>query len=518
MKLVTADQMYAIENSSVQAGVSIDELMENAGFEVASAARDQWDKPKEIFGKRITILIGPGNNGSDGFIAGRYLSIWGAKVTAALCSSRDQIDLKRELAEQANVKVIDVTTDLGRNEFTATLKNSDLVIDAVFGTGKSRPIESHSLIASILFDVAKSAIPIIALDLPTGLNPDTGEFDVAGLPADLTLMLGYPKLGVALSQERSAIGQTSVLDIGIPHGLDLQVPCELITEQMAAKLLPARPTSGHKNTFGSTTILAGSQHYLGAVTMATEAAVRSGNGLTFVATPDPAYIQIAGNIAEAMYTSLPTTSNGDLVVNSAVKISLELITRASSVVIGPGLGNDTSTAEFLYKILENVPANKPLVLDADALNMLSKSHLWWQRFSINAALTPHPGELSRLMKISISEIQSNRIETATEAARMFNKVVILKGAATVIASPDGRSTVSPWTNAGLAQGGSGDALAGLLGGLLAQSPSNIFEMATLSVYIHGYAAEKARKKFGETGMRITDIIRNLGLFHRDISQ
>lgn len=518
MKLVTAAQMQAIEQSCVDAGISLDDLMENAGLAVAEAVRDDLGSHSELFGKRILILVGPGNNGADGLVAGRHLSSWGANVTAVLCGDRKSPDPKRESAENAGVTVVDGLADSSAGVLLQHLETTDLVIDAVLGTGVSRPISEP--LSTLLFSVLESAVPVVALDLPTGLNSDTGEFDFAGLPADRTLMLGYPKLGSAISGDPIIMGAggSSVLDIGIPDGLDSQVATELLTSDLAAALLPERPHDGHKGTFGSTLIVAGSRNYLGAVTMATDAACRSGVGLTFVATPDPAYRQIAGNIPEAMYTSLPVTSDGELDPTVAARKVLDLAERSSSVVLGPGLGTNSSTAEFLSIVLSNIEPTTSLVLDADALNILSKSHLWWERLENPAVLTPHPGEMGRLLGIPTEQVQADRVSAALDAASKFGKIVVLKGAATLIATPEGQLAVSPWVNSGLAKGGSGDALAGLLGGLLAQQPDDQFDMASLAVFTHGYAADVARQKFGETGMKATDVIELLGFFSRDVRE
>ena len=514
MKLVTAEQMRTIEQSSVAAGVSLDKLMENAGLAVAEAVRDEFGEHSELFGKRIVILIGPGNNGADGFVAGRHLSTWGAKVTAVLCAGRKSPDTKRDFAEDLGVVVVDGLGDSGGESLRQLLDNGDLIVDAILGTGASRPIAEP--LKSMLFGAVESALPVVALDLPTGLNSDTGEFDVAGLPADITLMLGYPKLGHAISGDPTVTGEVSVLDIGIPDGLDSPVKTRLLTSDVAASLLPERPVDSHKGTFGSVLIVGGSQEYLGAVTMATDAATRSGVGLTFVATPEPAYRQVGGVIPEAMYRSLPVGDDGALKASDAAGIVLDLAERSTSVVLGPGLGTNSSTFEFLSSVLAQIDLAKPLVLDADALNIVSRTYKWWERFENQAVLTPHPGEMSRLLGISTHEVQANRVRTALEAAKKFDKVVVLKGAATVVAAPDGRLNVSPWVNSGLAKGGSGDVLAGLLGGLLAQQPNDLFDMASLAVFIHGYAANVARDEFGETGMRATDVIERLGSFTKDV--
>ncbi len=516
MKLVTAAQMRSIEQACVEAGVSLDELMENAGLAVAEYIRDSFDSPSDygnLYGKRIVILIGPGNNGADGFVAGRHLASWGANVTAVLCGTRQSPDPKRELAEEAGVSVADGLFTPGLDSLQQRLATTDIVIDSVLGTGASRPVSEP--LSSLLFAVVEAGVPVIALDLPTGLNSDTGEFDIAGLPADLTLFLGYPKLGPAIDAGSAPTGEMVTLDIGIPFGLDSEVRTELLTPDLAASLEPERPTDGHKGTFGSALIIGGSQEFLGAVTMATDAATRSGAGLVFVATPEPAYRLIAGDVPEAMYRPLPVSASGEVDSTTAARIALELSERATSVVIGPGLGQNSATSEFLSILLSQIKDDLPLVLDADALNILSKTHRWWERLGNRAVLTPHPGEMARLMGISTAEVQHDRAATALGAAEKFNTVVVLKGAATLIAAPDGRLRVSEWVNSGMAGGGSGDVLAGLLGGLLAQQPENVFDMASLAVFVHGYAAEAARDELGETGMRATDISDRLGYFSRE---
>jgi NAD(P)H-hydrate epimerase len=222
-----------------------------------------------------------------------------------------------------------------------------------------------------------------------------------------------------------------------------------------------------------------------------------------------------------MYSSLPVAANGpdkNISPSDGARIALELADKATSVVIGPGLGNNPATAEFLSIVLAQIDPLTPLVLDADALNILSNTHRWWERLENPVILTPHPGEMGRLLGISTQEVQRDRKSTALEASARFNKIVILKGSATLITAPDGRLNVSPWVNSGLAKGGSGDVLAGLLGGLLAQQPDEPFEMASLGVFIHGYAADVARRELGEIGMRATDVAARLGHFYRDTQQ
>tara|TARA_B110000014_G_scaffold198669_1_gene147903 strand:- start:670 stop:2241 length:1572 start_codon:yes stop_codon:yes gene_type:complete len=513
MKLVTAAEMQTIEKNCVKSGISVDNLMENAGVAVAEAIRKTPKMEPDIYGKRIVALIGSGNNGSDGLIACRLLSTWGARVTVFLCATRKSSDPKRDLAENSGVTIVDGLSKDGIKSLKSKLQTTDLVIDAVLGTGASRPIAEP--LSSLLFCAVESPATVIAVDLPTGLNSDSGEFDNAGLPADITLMLGYPKLGSAILADVNVIGEKIVLDIGIPEDVDSQVKAELLTKDLAVSMLPVRPDQGHKGQFGSTLIIGGSQQYLGAVTLATEAATRSGAGLTFVTTPEPAYRVIGGHVPEAIYQSLPVSQNSDINPSKACSIALNVVKNATSAVIGPGLGNNRNTFEFVSSFLSQIDDDIPVVIDADALNILAESHQWWNKLKIPCVLTPHPGEMGRLMGISSLDVQQNRVAVALEAAEKFQKIVVLKGASTVIAAPGGRFRVSPWVNSGLAKGGSGDTLAGLLGGLLAQHPDKLLDMASLAVYIHGYAADIARRELGETSMRATDVSNRLGYFYRD---
>ena len=516
MKLVTAAQMQAIEEASSDRGISFDQLMENAGRMVADTVSTALDGYRKIFGKRLLVLVGPGNNGSDGLVAARHLSKDGAGVTAILCAHRKSPDTKRDLAEAAGVAIINGVPKKVLAILKEKIESSDMVIDAVLGTGTSRPISEP--LRSLIRTVREADVPVSALDLPSGLNSDTGEFDVAGLPANLTMMLGYPKLGTVISDSPSSIGKPTVLDIGIPPDLDTDITAELMTTDNSAQLQPYRPHHAHKGTFGTVLVVGGSKEFIGAAALSADAATRSGVGLTYVAVPEPAYRQIAGKIPDAIYRSLPVSTSGIIDPLTAVPTVVELSKHVASIVIGPGLGHNPSTTEFLWRLLPRLNKKTPIVLDADALNILAESDRWSERVGNPAVLTPHPGEMAKLLGTSIAEVQRDRIGTVLDAAKRFNKVVILKGAATIIATPKGELRVSDWVNHGLSKGGSGDVLAGLIGGLLAQEPTQVYDMASLGVFTHGYAGDAARKDIGETGMRATDVIERLGHFYRDIIQ
>lgn len=504
MRAVTVAQMKAIEQSSVDAGVSLDTLMENAGLAVAEAVSDEMDG---AYGKRVVTLIGPGNNGSDGLVAARHLSKWGATVRAFLCTKRPDVDEKRELAEVAGVEIIDACTDTGPEHLSDAVRYADVIVDAVLGAGSTRPIEAP--LSDLLFTALQSAKPVIAIDVPTGLNSDTGQFEIHGLPADTTLMLGHPKIGVLVSSGEGVSGEPKVLDIGIPEvGMDC-LNVEWLTEELAISLMPERASDSNKGSFGKALIVAGSPNYLGAALLSTSAATHSGAGLVSLATREPVYELIAGKVEEAIYLPLPCGEGGQYDVRNASIEILGAAWKSSALLLGPGLGQGTATVQLVEQLTANLPAESPVVLDADALNILARAPRWWERIKPPKILTPHPGEMARLSGKTVSEVQNSRLDTATEAANKFNATVVLKGAATIIASPDGQARISPWVNPGLAKGGTGDVLAGLMAGLLAQMPDHPFDAASLAVYVHGLAAEIAKDELGEIGMRAGDVDRRL---------
>ncbi len=500
MKAVTAAQMQAIEQRSVEAGVSLDALMENAGLAVADAVAARLGS---VFGSVVTILVGPGNNGSDGLVAGRHLASRGAKVRAFALTGRPDRDEKRELAEAAGVEFVaqpEVASD--PDAFRNAISRSDVVLDAVLGTGRARVIDEP--LAGTLRSARELAWDLVALDLPTGMDADTGDFDEFGLPANLTLMLGYPKFGPLITAGEGACGEVKVLDIGIPDGLANEVSAEWITPELARSLLPDRHDRGNKGSFGKTLIAGGSRNYLGAPMLATRAAVRSGAGLVYVAVPQPVYELVAGQVNEAIYLPL-AASDGEINGTAASEELLAAASGMDSVLVGPGLGQSAGAVGFVEWLVRSLPEDVPVVLDADALNIVSRMPNWSELLRPTTVLTPHPGEMARLLRCSVTDVQDNRPAAAKEAAGRFGATVVLKGAATLVANPGGELRISPWVNSGLAKGGTGDVLAGLLAGLLAQSPEAPFDVAALGVYLHGLAGDIARANVGARGMTAGDV-------------
>ncbi len=500
MKAVTAAQMRRLEQGAVEAGVSLDELMENAGRavadEVAAGLGDVEDS-------RIVVLIGPGNNGGDGLVAARRLAELGADVRAYVVAGSGDPAGKRATAEAAGVVVASALDDSGVQELGSAAASADVVIDAVLGTGASRPIGDS--LGKALAAVQKPNLPVVAVDLPTGMNADTGQFDPNGLQADVTLMLANPKIGPVANAGKGHCGEIKVLDIGIPPGLDSCLDVEWLDERLAASLLPARPGDSHKGTYGRALLVAGSPHYPGAALLATDAATRSGAGLVELATERSAYGLVVGAVPEAIFTALTETGPGALDPSASARQVLDHASDANSVLIGPGFGTSVQKSIFTRMLAAQAHELPPLVIDADALNILAGTHRWWERLPESTIVTPHPGEMARLTGRTTAEVQGDRLSAGRSAAEIWGVNVVLKGAATLIVSPAGSVRISPFVNSGLAKGGTGDVLAGLAAGLLAQMPDRPFDAASQAVYVHGLAGQIARSSKGEIAMRARDV-------------
>ena len=504
MKIVTADQMRRIEARSETAGVSTDTLMENAGLAVARTARRMLG---HLTGVSILALIGPGNNGADGLVTARYLQRWGADVTAYICRERAAPDPKLDAAIAAGVRVITATDDPNLSRLKASLSSSHLAIDAILGTGRARPIEGVFKDILTALREARSINPslrLLAMDLPTGLNSDTGEVDPACVPSDVTVSLGYPKRGHLAFPGADFTGKLEVADIGIPPGLDSDVTLDLIDRDWAANALPSRPSNSHKGTYGRAMIVAGSRNFLGAAYLAAAAATRVGAGLATIAIPESLVSSVASKAIEPTFLPLPESSPG-VVANNAAQLILDSLDGYSALLIGCGLGQAPKTRKMVEDLLLSDAPIPPTVVDADGLNTLAQIPDWPKLWPADAILTPHPGEMARLIRMSA---RSDRLTIAQQSASAWNKSVILKGAYTVVAAPDGNSMLSPYSNPGLATAGTGDVLAGAIVGLLSQGAS-LSEAASLGVYLHGEAGERVRSALGDTGMIASDLLPQL---------
>jgi ADP-dependent NAD(P)H-hydrate dehydratase / NAD(P)H-hydrate epimerase len=523
LKVFSVAEMVAAEKAADAAGVSYAQMMVTAGRGVAEAIGAR----QPVAGQSVLVLVGPGNNGGDGLVAGRYLAEAGADVAFYLFKPRDAASDENMARVQAmGLFSLVAESDPGYAALRRRLNSADIVIDALLGTGASRPIggDLGRLMQPVKAGLAERAalwarqlrpshmaltavqpppqprVFVTAVDCPSGLNSDTGELDPLAIAADLTVTFAGPKRGHFIFPGAAACGELVVVDIGIDPALPevTAVPLDVMTAETARDWLPQRPWHGHKGTFGSALIAAGSDHYWGAPLLAGRAAYRVGAGLVALAVPAAVRPVAAGQLPEATFPPVPAEAILD---EASARFLLERLDRYDAGLIGPGLADG---ADFMAAMLaaDRLP---PLVIDADGLNILATMADWPQRLPANTILTPHPGEMARLMGVTAAELKAmDRVELARRQAASWNCVLLLKGAYTVIAGGDGRCTILPFANPALATAGSGDVLAGVIVGLLAQG-MDAYRAAVLGGYWHAAAGQAAADAIGQAGILADEI-------------
>jgi ADP-dependent NAD(P)H-hydrate dehydratase / NAD(P)H-hydrate epimerase len=518
MKILNVAQMQQAERDSARFGITTAMLMENAGKAAAEEIQRYLGNLKD---HNILILVGPGNNGGDGLVAARYLYDWGAsRVKIYLCGRRPAADTNLEQVKKRSIHCTELGSDTNLNKFEEWLSEATAVVDAVFGTGKTRDIEGS--LASVLQSIQSArrlrrSLRLFALDLPSGLNANTGEIDAATPRVDSTLTLGFPKIGLFNYPGLDIVGSIRVLDIGIPMKLADYVNTELLTDSDVAAILPERRSHSNKGSWGKVMVVAGSINYLGAPYLACSGTIRVGAGLTTLAIAHNLLPILATKLTEIIFVSLPEISYG-LPSQEATNILHQQLPQYDVLLMGCGLGQNQAVIDLVQQTLFDSLTKKPVVvLDADGINALARIPEWWKKFAEEAILTPHAGEMSRLTGKSIVEVQSNRIEIARECAARWNKIIVLKGAYTVIADPGGQVRVSPFANAGLATAGTGDVLAGAVAGFKAQGLS-CFESAICGAYVHGLAGELVKAELGDAGMIASDLLQALPMSIRQLKE
>jgi hydroxyethylthiazole kinase-like uncharacterized protein yjeF len=544
LKIVTTEEMRRIETDADAGGLSFDQMMENAGRAVAEAI-DEWIGAE---GTCVLVLVGPGNNGGDGLVVARHLTGMGAAVRLYVWKRETEGDRNWDLALAQNISFTWMNDDADFEKLRALLAEADVIVDALLGTGVTRPIggdlkrlldEARQVIDGRRQPVDASPLApaegmtqtdspvVVALDVPSGLNSDDGALDPAALPADFTVTLAAVKRGHVLFPGAGAVGKLVIGDIGIPPDLYADIILEMATPAQIAALLPARPVGAHKGTFGKALVVAGSINYTGAAYLAAGSATRVGTGLVTLAPPQAIYPIVAARLVEATYLLLPHDMG--VLAPDAVKVLSEKVGEYDALLLGPGLGQEKPTEEFLDQLLGGQSAVRkrkvgfaheegetkeasaeelklpPLVVDADGLNLLAKVENWWKLLAPGTILTPHPGEMARLIGSETLDVQADRIGCATEMAARWGHVVVLKGAHTVVAAPDGRVVVLPFANPAMATAGSGDVLAGAVVGMRAQGLA-AFEAALAGAYLHGLAGELARAALGDAGVVAGDLV------------
>lgn len=517
MKVVTADQMRRIDEECGKLGLPTSVLMENAGKAVAEEVRRILSAAER---QHILVLIGPGNNGGDGLVVARYLHDWGAKVSLYLFGRRSSEDPNLKLVRERQIPCIEITQEEDLNQLNGSLSSATAVIDALFGTGQSRSLSGVYALALRRVGWVKEKQPglhIVALDLPSGLNADTGAADSACLYADDTITLAFPKVGLFNPPGSERAGKITIVDIGIPSHLAEKVTIELTTADRVKSVLPKRPLGANKGTFGKALVVAGSVNYVGAAYLACSGPIRVGAGLVTLAIPSSLLPIVASKLTEVTYLPLPETISG-VMSPQAAGVVQQAQANYDVLLLGCGLGQHPATVSFIKSVLLGEQASlPPVVLDADGLNALADTPDWWRQMTEDVILTPHPGEMARLTGMSVEGVQSDRVGIAKKKALEWQKTVVLKGAYTVIATPDGMVNINPAANPGLASAGTGDVLSGVITGLLAQGLSPA-DAAVCGVYLHGEAGEMVRQRLGDAGMLASDLLPVLPLAIRRLKE
>lgn len=519
MKILTAEQMRRIDRLTAErAGVASLTLMENAGRQTADFLLDQFgpalgSQPGDSQRARITFLCGKGNNGGDGLVAARYLREKGYSPRLWLLAAAE--DLKGDartnhdayLRAGGTVKTVH-TVEEWAGERTSAL-DSDILVDALLGTGLTGPVEG--LLAQVIADVNahRSRYKVLAVDIPSGLPSDSGEPAGASVLADATITFTAPKRGQVFPPNCTRVGTLAVAPIGTPEKIyqdDPELWLNLVSARQLAPLGLVRDRTAHKGRYGHVLLIAGSKGKTGAAALGGKAALRTGPGLVTVATAASMLPVIASMVPEIMTEPLEETREGCISGPSATSTRfVQLLEGKTVLALGPGLTTHPETVTFVRQVMENV--DRPLVLDADALNALAGGLEVLRRLKARpVVLTPHPGEMARLLGSTSADVQRNRVETARNFAREYGVFVILKGYRTLVAPPEGNVYVNPTGNPGMATGGVGDVLTGMVAGAMAQWPqAPLGDVLCLAVYLHGLAGDLAAERQSEQGLIASDI-------------
>ncbi|MCL6477721.1 MAG: NAD(P)H-hydrate dehydratase [Peptococcaceae bacterium] len=514
MKAVTAQEMREIDRRAMAdfkiPGVV---LMENAGLRVVEAVVEKLSGAR---GRTVTIFAGKGNNGGDGLVAARHLFNMGADVKVLLLDSPDNISgdaaVNLEIWRRMGQKVFTITQKDDFNAVRLFLVRTDIIVDAIYGTGfKGKVRELAGRVIEAVNDCGK---PVIAVDVPSGVEADTGFVNGPCIRASLTVTFGLPKVGILLEPGASYAGDLRVVDISLPASLldDERLKCNLIDMSLVKGWLPKRPVSSHKGDYGRVLVIGGSRGMAGAACLTAEAAARTGAGLITLAVPEGIYEPVASKLTEVMVMPVPQTGEGTL-SREALSVIGGMLERADVLALGPGLSTNPETVEAVREIVSL--SRIPTVLDADGLNAFMGHTDLFKKVKKPLVLTPHPGEMARLAGLSVNEVQLNRLDAARSWSSTWNAVLALKGARSIIALPDGTTYINPTGNPGMATGGSGDVLTGIIAGLVAQG-MEAAKAAAAGVYLHGLAGDTAARDTGMMGLLAGDILRALPAVTRSL--
>jgi NAD(P)H-hydrate epimerase len=508
MRVLNTAQMREADRCTIEViGIPSVVLMENAGRQVVAAMEATFGDLAE---KRVAVLCGRGNNGGDGFVVARTLVQRGVDVSvfllARVADVRGDARTNLEILGRLGLTVVEVTDEHEWELHSSDVFACDLIVDAILGTGLRSAVEG--MLQTVIDDVNTGGIPVIAVDLPSGLSADTHEVPGRAVEAALTVTLAAPKVPLVLPPAERHCGDLVIADIGIPDAVidELDGPfLQILTREAMRELVLPRAADAHKGDFGRVLVVAGSIGKTGAAHLAAMGALRSGAGLTTVVTPRDALPIVAALGAEYTTEALPQDDDGRLTATAAEHV---LDVKADLIAVGPGLGLGPDVRALVHTLVER--SGVPLVLDADALSAFEgQASALRGRDGLDVIITPHPGEMARLIGASIEDVQRNRVEIAREFATAHQVHVVLKGHRTLVASPEGRVSVNLTGNPGMATGGSGDVLTGMIAAWFAQL-LDAEAACHLAVYLHGLAGDLAEADEGPQAMTASDIAGHLG--------
>jgi NAD(P)H-hydrate epimerase len=507
MKILTAGEMRRIDRIAIEElGIPGMVLMENAGLRVVRALRARRE---DVARERIVVVAGKGNNGGDGFVVARHLANSGARPEVMLLAAKDEVrgDAAVNLAIilKMGLPLAEARTEAEWRKVRGTVLRASIVVDAILGTGLDKPLEG--LYAAAVEDINKSPAFKVSVDIPSGLSSDTFETIGPSVKADLTVALAAPKIVHVFPPAAERVGELVVAPIGIPPALfdDPALKLELVEEAAVRPFFRKREKDTHKGTYGHVLVVAGSLGKSGAAALAGRAALRTGAGLVTVATAAGVLPSIARTTAELMTEPLAETPERTIAA-AALARATGLLKGKNAVLVGPGLSTNPSTAEFVLGLLPKIKG--PCVVDADGLNIVSGKLDVLGRMPGPVVLTPHPGEFARLVGLANEEVVRRRLALVPEFAAKHGVTVVLKGYRTLIAPPDGRVFVNPTGNPGMATGGTGDVLGGMIASELAQEKDALGAVIA-AVYAHGLAGDIAAERVSEKGLVAGDIVRYL---------
>jgi len=502
MRILTAAQMRALDRATMDIGIPGLILMETAAARCVEYISEHFGP---VRAQRIAVVCGKGNNGGDGLAIARQLHVRHNPAALHVILACDPVELSGDAAQ--NLAMLRASGLTAVRHATPEMASATLVIDAILGTGTTGPARGEALDAIRTVNSYFPSARILSVDLPSGLDADSGAIPGEFVRADATVTFTAPKPCHVLPPAANHMGDLKIVPIGSPASLFEHNPelfLELVTPRHVAPLFAKRPTDSNKGRFGHVLIVAGSRGKSGAAAMAGLAALRAGAGLVTVACPESVLPAIAGYAPELMTEPLPETASGALSRHALEKV-LELASTRTVVAAGPGIGLSGDTRELILNLFQALP--KPLIVDADALNCLAGER--WSAGPAPRILTPHPGEMGRLTGLAVPEIQTDRVSSARAFATEHKVILVLKGERTVTALGDGRVFINPTGCPALATAGTGDILTGILSGLLAQFPDDPARAATAAVYLHGLAGELASASLSEQSVIATDLLHYL---------